>query len=80
MTGQLQLSFDPLASFGGVVLRWDALLLAGILMLAIGSWILRLRHALGPMFRFEDVCFVLLGAIPGAVVGGRLVHVLDYAD
>jgi phosphatidylglycerol:prolipoprotein diacylglycerol transferase len=24
------------------------------------------------------VCFVLLGAIPGAVVGGRLVHVLDY--
>jgi len=80
MTGLLQLSFDPLGSFGGVVLRWDAVLLAGILMLAIGSWMLRLRHFLGPMLRFEDVCFVLLGAIPGAVVGGRLVHVLDYAD
>ncbi len=80
MTGLLRLSFDPLASFGGVVLRWDALFLAGILMLAIGTWMLRLRHALSPTLRFEDVCFVLLGAIPGAVVGGRLVHVLDYAE
>jgi prolipoprotein diacylglyceryltransferase len=80
VTGLLQLSFDPLASIGGLVLRWDALALVGVLMLAIGVWVLRLRTALSQTLRFDDVCFVLLGAIPGAVVGGRMVHVLDYLD
>ncbi len=61
-------------------MRWDALALVGVLIVAIGVWVLRLHESLGPALRFDDVCFVLLGAIPGAVVGGRLVHVLDYAD
>ena len=61
-------------------MRWDALALVGVLLVAIGVWVLRLHESLGPALRFDDVCFVLLGAIPGAVVGGRLVHVLDYAD
>lgn len=80
MSGALQLSFDPLLSIGGITLRWDALALVGVLLLAIGLWVLRLRDVLGSALRFDDVCFVLLGAIPGAVVGGRLVHVLGYAD
>ncbi len=80
MIGTLQLLFDPLASIGGISLRWDALALAAVLLVAMGAWVLRLRSALGPALRFDDVCFVLLGAIPGAVVGGRLVHILDFAD
>ncbi len=63
------------------VLRWDALALVGVLLIAIGVWVLRLRaRRWATRSAFEDVCFVLLGAIPGAVVCGRLVHVLDYAD
>ena len=67
-------------TMGGISLRWDAIALVGVLLVAIGVWVLRLRAVLGDALRFDDVCFVLLGAIPGAVVGGRLVHVLDYAD
>jgi prolipoprotein diacylglyceryltransferase len=80
MIASLQLSFDPLLTVGDISLRWDALALVGVLLVAIGVWVLRLREALGDALRFEDVCFVLLGAIPGAVVCGRLVHALDYAD
>jgi prolipoprotein diacylglyceryltransferase len=80
MTGVVALSFGPLVWLGDVALRWDALALVVILAIAIGVWVLRLHEALGPSLRFDDVCFVLLGAIPGAVVVGRLVHVLDYAD
>ena len=80
MSGVVRLSFDPLVSVGALQLRWDAVALVAILLLALTTWVLRLRHALGAALRFDDVCFVLLGAIPGAVVGGRLVHVLDYAD
>jgi prolipoprotein diacylglyceryltransferase len=80
MTAVAELSFDPLVSVGGITMRWDALALVGVLIVAIGVWVLRLHESLGPALRLDDVCFVLLGAIPGAVVGGRLVHVLDYAD
>ena len=80
MTGALQLSFDPLMSMNGVSLRWDALALVAVLLVAMAVWVMRLRDVLGTALRFDDVCFVLLGAIPGAVVGGRVVHVLDYAD
>ncbi len=80
MIAVVELSFDPLVSVGGITIRWDALALVGVLIVAIGVWVLRLHESLSPELRFDDVCFVLLGAIPGAVVGGRLVHVLDYAD
>ena len=80
MSGLLELSFDPVMSLGGVGLRWDALAFVAILLMAAAVWVLRLREALGSALRFDDVCFVLLGAIPGAVVGGRLFHVLDYLD
>jgi prolipoprotein diacylglyceryltransferase len=80
MIAGLELSFDPLVSVGGVVIRWDALALVGVLLVAIGVWVVRLHESLGSALRFDEVSFVLLGAIPGAVVGGRLVHVLDYWD
>ncbi len=80
MIAGLELSFEPLVSVGGVLIRWDALALVGVLLVAIGVWVVRLQRSLGPALRFDEVCFVLLGAIPGAVVGGRIVHVLDYWD
>lgn len=80
MTAALELSFDPFVSVGGALIRWDALALVAVLAIAIGVWIIRLRRSLGSALRFEDVAFVLLGAIPGAVVVGRLVHVVDFAD
>jgi prolipoprotein diacylglyceryltransferase len=80
MTAAVELSFDPMLAVGGVSLRWDALALVVVLLISIGVWVLRLRDELGDALRFEDVWFVLLAAIPGAVVGGRLFHVLDYAD
>jgi prolipoprotein diacylglyceryltransferase len=63
-----------------VTLRWQALALAVVIVLSLGVWVRRLRRRFGPSLRFEDVAFVLLGAIPGAVVGGRLFHGIAFAD
>jgi len=37
-------------------------------------------RARAPATRTEDIAFVVLAAIPGAVVGGRLVHALAYLE
>ena len=81
MTGALAAVVRPAAvgwaasACAGTPWRWSV-----VLLVAIVVWVAAAARRLGAALRFEDVCFVLLGAIPGAVVGGRLVHVLDYAD
>ena len=51
-----------------------------VIGLATLVWVRSLRAAIGRELAFEDIAFVLLAAIPGAVVGGRLLHGLDFLD
>ena len=34
----------------------------------------------GPLLRLDDMLLIVVGAVPGAVLGGRLVHALDFWD
>jgi phosphatidylglycerol---prolipoprotein diacylglyceryl transferase len=61
------------------VVRWQAIGLAlaiAVALLAYGAVI----SSSVPDARAEDLAFVVLAAVPGAVVGGRLIHGLVYFD
>ncbi|MEO8572294.1 MAG: prolipoprotein diacylglyceryl transferase family protein [Chloroflexota bacterium] len=66
--------FDPFAHlFGDVGIRWAtiALALVGVAVLALAGVLARAAD-----LRAEDVAFVAVGVVPGAVVGARLGYLL----
>jgi phosphatidylglycerol:prolipoprotein diacylglycerol transferase len=72
-TAVLAFDFDPLLHLGDGAVRWETVAIAGavfvaIVLAGIGAW----RRGL----RIDDLLFVVLGIVPGAVVGGRLGYVL----
>jgi prolipoprotein diacylglyceryltransferase len=89
----VKLDFDPSTIIFGLSMRWETLALAGVVFLvlvvaAIGAG----RSGAGaaaaddeargllPRLRRDDLILVAFGAVPGAVVGGRLDYVLVHLD
>jgi phosphatidylglycerol---prolipoprotein diacylglyceryl transferase len=73
MTAVIALDFDPYLHLGDGVVRWETLgvavaIFVGLVVAAIGTRSLELRA--------DDLIFVVLGIVPGAVIGGRLGYVL----
>jgi phosphatidylglycerol:prolipoprotein diacylglycerol transferase len=70
--------FDPYAHlFGDLVVRWGTLALALVIVLAL---VLAAVHARGAGLRTDDVAFVAVGIVPGAVIGGRLGYLILHAS
>ena len=72
-TAVLVFDFDPLLRLGDGSVRWEtvaiaAAMFAGIVLAGVASRSAGLRP--------DDLLFVILGIVPGAVVGGRLGYVL----
>jgi prolipoprotein diacylglyceryltransferase len=91
--GVVEVSFDPLwLSQGplGLVLSWQGLAAAGIVfasLLVAAVAVTRYRPTRAgdvpedaPGLRLDDLLFIAVAVVPGAVIGGRLVHGLDYAE
>ncbi|HEY5519095.1 MAG TPA: prolipoprotein diacylglyceryl transferase family protein [Candidatus Limnocylindrales bacterium] len=77
----ITLSFDPLLSLGPLSVRWQTIgvTLGLLLALAVAAlFIPRTTAANERQLRLADLVLILVGIVPGAVVGGRLVHVLDF--
>ena len=64
--------FDPFLRFGGLAVRWETLGVAGAILVAI---VMAGIGARAMDLRADDLLFVVLGVVPGAVVGGRLGYV-----
>lgn len=66
--------FDPLLRLGGdLTVRWQTVALAGVVMVCLATaGILAKRSGL----RADDLLYIVIGAAPGAVVGGRIGYVL----
>ena len=65
--------FDPLLHLAeGLVVRWQTVALAAVIAAALiaAGWIAR-RVDLRP----DDLLFIAVGIVPGAVIGGRLGYV-----
>jgi phosphatidylglycerol:prolipoprotein diacylglycerol transferase len=75
----LTLSFDPVVRLSETAsVRLETIVLAAVLF---GGLVLAVRIgklAPAPGLRIDDLVFMVVGAVPGAVVGGRLGYVLDH--
>ena len=77
------LSFDPTIHVADLVIRWQTVgvtvaLLIGLTVAAVyGAGILRTARD-GNALRLDDMVYIILGVVPGAVVGGRIVHALVF--
>ncbi|HET9680814.1 MAG TPA: prolipoprotein diacylglyceryl transferase family protein [Candidatus Limnocylindrales bacterium] len=84
----LTFAFDPLLPIGdSASVRIETIVLAVVLL--AGIWLAarigRKTPAVGPYvpapgLRTDDLMFILVGAVPGAIVGGRLGYVLGHLD
>jgi phosphatidylglycerol---prolipoprotein diacylglyceryl transferase len=84
--GVVQLAFDPLLRLDGLEIRWQTIALAGALMVAIAVAALITSRTAAydsegarvPRLRLDELGYVVLAIVPGAVLGGRLVHGLVF--
>jgi phosphatidylglycerol---prolipoprotein diacylglyceryl transferase len=82
----IQLAFDPVLRLTDTAsVRFETLALAGVVFIALllAAWFGRrtpapVPYVPAPGLPAEDVVFIVIGAIPGAVIGGRLGYVLDH--
>jgi phosphatidylglycerol---prolipoprotein diacylglyceryl transferase len=73
MTAVIAFDFDPYLRLGDGVVRWETLGIAAAIFVAL---ILAAIGARTMELRTDDLLFVVLGVVPGAVIGGRLGYVL----
>jgi phosphatidylglycerol:prolipoprotein diacylglycerol transferase len=71
------LDFDPYLHVGDGVVRWETLGIAAAIFAAI---ILAALGARSMGLRADDLLFVVLGIVPGAVIGGRLGYVFLHPE
>lgn len=83
----ITMAFDPVLRLGDLEVRVATVALAGILLagLLLAARIGRLTPQPGPYvppppLRLDDIPFLVLGIVPGAVIGGRLEYVLIHLD
>jgi phosphatidylglycerol---prolipoprotein diacylglyceryl transferase len=81
--GVIELSFDPALRIGDLLIRWQTIGVTVALLAGLGcaAWIesrLSRDAAARASLRLDDLIYIVLGIVPGAVVGGRLVHGLVF--
>ncbi len=70
--------FDPLLRLGdGFVLRWQTLALAAVIAACLSVAAVMVRRA---GLRAEDLLYITVGAVPGAIVAARLGYGLAHLD
>jgi prolipoprotein diacylglyceryltransferase len=86
--GVIQLAFDPVLQLGDTAsVRYETIGLAVVLFLALlsAAWIGSrtpsvVPYVPAPGLRVDDLVFAVVGAVPGAIVGGRLGTILDHFE
>ena len=84
--GVLTISLDPVLRLSDTAsVRYETLALAGVMFvgLLLAAYIGSQTPAIGPYvpapgLRMDDLVFIVVGAVPGAILGGRLGYVLDH--
>ena len=84
--GLIQLAFDPVLELEGFAIRWQTIGLSVALILAIGLAALLVSRTPATAYGglaagrlgLDELGYVVLAIVPGAVLGGRVVHGLAY--
>ena len=84
MTAVITLRFDPTVAIGPFAVRWETLALAAALFVSLLAFAAFARlSGRGTFFtrlRLDDLFFLAMAAVPGAIVGGRAVLALAHPD
>ncbi len=72
-TAVIAFDFDPLLRLGDGAVRWETVGVAGAILASLVVAGLAARSA---DLRTDDLLFVVLGIVPGAILGGRLGYLL----
>jgi phosphatidylglycerol:prolipoprotein diacylglycerol transferase len=77
--GAIELAFDPALRIGDLLIRWQTIGVTVALLAGLGAAaVLDARLSRGARgraeLRLDDLIYIVLGVVPGAVVGGRLLH------
>ena len=74
----IEFDFDPVLRLGaGIAVRWQTVALAGVIAVALViAAVIGRRRGL----RADDLLYIAIGIVPGAVVAGRLGYGLLHAD
>jgi phosphatidylglycerol---prolipoprotein diacylglyceryl transferase len=89
----IQLAFDPVVRLGPLDIRWQTIGVTAALLVALAIAARRAPY-LPPRtpadaepanpdrqpLRLDDLAYLVLGSVPGAVIGGRLVHGVVYLE
>jgi phosphatidylglycerol:prolipoprotein diacylglycerol transferase len=86
--GVIQISLDPVLRLSETSsVRYETIALAVVILLGLlaAAWIASRTPSGAPDdpsvgLRVDDLVFIVLGAVPGAIVGGRLGYVLDHLE
>ena len=73
----IALDFDPILRLGEVTVRWQMVALAAVVVIVL---LLAAAFSRRVGLRADDLLFVAVGAVPGAVIGGRLGYVLGHLE
>ena len=84
--GVITLAFDPVVELSDTSsVRVETIALAVVLFLGLvlAARMAQITPSIGPYvpapgLRFDDLVFILVGAVPGAIAGGRTGYVLDH--
>ena len=80
----IEVGFDPIARLASLAVSWQVLgvVVASFVAVAAAALLARREAAWTGQdpLRADDLLFVVLGVVPGAVIGGRIVHALDFFD
>ena len=72
-TAVLAFDFDPFLRLGATAVRWETI---GLAVAILAALIVAGVAATYAGLRVDDLLFVVLGIVPGAVIGGRIGYVL----
>jgi prolipoprotein diacylglyceryltransferase len=76
-------AFDPVVQLAGIAVRWQTVALGGAILasLVAAAWSAGRASLPGlARLRGDDLLFLAVATVPGAIVGGRVAHVLAFLD
>jgi len=73
----IEIGFDPVLRLCELAVRWQTI---GVTLALLAALALTALLAARWMLRLGDIVLIVAAVVPGAVIGGRLVHALAYLD